>query len=62
MLLVKRLGPSSGDKRYINAIAIAIGKRHRNSESSQVTYYCNISSTQVLLPSPIYLELDAKNH
>ena len=24
MLLVKRLGPSSGDKRYINAIAIAI--------------------------------------
>ena len=23
MLLVKRLGPSSGDKRYINAIAIA---------------------------------------
>ena len=24
MLLVKRLGPSSGDKRYINAIDIAI--------------------------------------
>ena len=23
MFLVKRLGPSSGDKRYINAIAIA---------------------------------------
>ena len=27
MLLVKRLGPSSGDKRYINAIAIAIAMR-----------------------------------